>query len=282
MSEEAAAPVTDNAATEAAPAPATLVSDAPATTSFQDSLGEFSGDDLFTKFDSPEALAGAYKNAQRFIGGEKLPMPQIDSDFELIYDKLGRPEDASGYEFSVPEGMQPNEAMQSAMGAAFHQAGLNPKQAGILTDVYNQMATSAGEENTQAQEQSINDATAALQKEWGQAYEPKIAAAQKALAEFGGDELVAALEGQTVGGVPLGNHPAILNAFANIAAKMMGEKGLVGDASVESNVLTPAEAKAEATTLMTHEAYFNANHPEHNQVMKKVTDLFKVQYPEVS
>ena len=48
-------------------------------------------------------LARSYVNAQRLIGSDKVPLPAnpTDEDLDNIYSKLGRPEDASGYEIAT-------------------------------------------------------------------------------------------------------------------------------------------------------------------------------------
>jgi hypothetical protein len=53
----------------------------------------------------------------------------------------------------------------------------------------------------------------------------------------------------------LGNDPDVLKAFANIAKTTMADKDLAGPSSGTQMALTPEEARAEASTIMSHPAY---------------------------
>jgi ABC-type branched-subunit amino acid transport system substrate-binding protein len=76
----------------------------------------------------------------------------------------------------------------------------------------------------------------------------------------------------------LGNDPDVLKAFANIAKTTMADKDLAGPSSGTQMALTPEEARAEASTIMSHPAYTDKRHPEHNSMVKKVQALFNQAY----
>jgi len=89
--------------------------------------------------DVPE-LAKSFVHAQRMIGMEKLPVPgpnATDEDWNVVYDKLGRPEAPDKYELPAPpEGFELDPEMASAFRETAHKLGLLPQQAAGLFDWY--------------------------------------------------------------------------------------------------------------------------------------------------
>lgn len=110
-----------------------------------DSLDEgLRGIDGLNEISSLNDLVGKYKTATEFgMGNEDMiKMPVSDEEFEGVYDKLGRPEKADGYEFGEPEGMkelnlQRDETGSKEWKAKMHELGLSQKQAKGLSDFYN-------------------------------------------------------------------------------------------------------------------------------------------------
>ena len=75
-------------------------------------------------------LARSFVNAQRLIGADKIPMPvnPTDEDLDNIYNRLGRPETAEGYEIAVDGNVVTEEVAQSYADIA-HKLRLTPQQA---------------------------------------------------------------------------------------------------------------------------------------------------------
>lgn len=238
---------------------------------------EIKDNPTLSKYKSVPELANAYINAQRFIGGEKLPVPKTDEDFALVYDKLGRPQSPEEYKIELPKEI-PSEFVKPETMASFkslaHKIGLNDKQAGELAKWYFDGALGDAEAIKQAETQAREQGEAALKREWGNGYERKIADAQSAFKEFGGDEL-----GELMVASGLGNHPAVLKAWANIAAKIMPDRQLAGDKKTQG-ALTPEEAKAERLAVMAHPAYTDKYHPEHALYVQKAQKLFQQEFPD--
>lgn len=72
--------------------------------------------------------------------GRWLPFPQDENDlesYERIYQALGRPERAEGYELAgLFEGQELDDGIMSAMSRAMHEAGLTKAQARKLAAAY--------------------------------------------------------------------------------------------------------------------------------------------------
>ena len=235
----------------------------------------------FAKFNDVTSLASSYVNLQSHLGRDKIAKPVTDSDWDDVYEFLGRPESADKYEIELPEGLpdeiasQFNDETLSSFKQEAHKLGLNAEQVKRL------VAWQAGNMSKQHEaykgiiDQSMEQGESALRQEWGRAYDQNLGFARKAFNEYGGDALAAKMESSG-----LGNDPDVLKAFANIAKTTMADKDLAGPSSGTHMALTPEEARSEASTIMSHPAYTDKRHPEHNSMVKKVQGLFAQAHPE--
>jgi hypothetical protein len=229
----------------------------------------------FAKFNDVTSLASSYVNLQSHLGRDKIAKPVTDSDWDDVYEFLGRPESADKYEIELPKDLpdeiasQFNDEKLSSFKQEAHKLGLNAEQVKRL------VAWQAGNMSKQHEaykgiiDQSMEQGESALRQEWGRAYDQNLGFARKAFVEYGGDALAAKMESSG-----LGNDPDVLKAFANIAKTTMADKDLAGPSSGTRMALTPEEARAEASTIMSHPAYTDKRHPEHNSMVKKVQGLF--------
>ena len=59
-----------------------------------------------------ECLANSYVHAQKIVGSDKIPVPNkfaTEKDWDAVYEKLGRPKDATGYKYDLGEDAKINE-----------------------------------------------------------------------------------------------------------------------------------------------------------------------------
>jgi hypothetical protein len=251
--------------------------EAPSEGNWYDSLPEeMRGDQNITKFDSVEAMGKSWLNAQRLIGADKIPMPQTDEDWGNVYNRLGRPEDATGYKIDAPEGVEVNADMQGAFLSKAHELGLNQKQVEGLAAWQFEQGSESAQASEQASEQAFTEAMNGLKAEWGNAFEQNANIAIRAAGEFLGDQDKAFLESAKVDGVSLGDHPTFLKLFNNVGKQMMEGSQLEGLGSEMAK--TPQEIEDERNTLMAHPSYMDRAHPEHKQTLRKVQEMFKQQY----
>jgi len=257
----------------------TVISGGEASGSWYDSFAEdIRSNQNVTKFSSAEELAKSYINAQSLIGRDKIPMPVTDEDWSNTYARLGRPEDAAGYEFNVPEGVQVNEERQGAFRELAYQIGLSQKQAEALMNFDFESQNAALDAYTTSQHQATEEAIGSLQKEWGNAFEQNVTIANRALSEFASESDIEFLQEAEINGVKLGDHPVLIKLFNNVGKGMMESGKLEGKGS--DLVMTPDEVQAKQAQLMAHPAYTDRNHPEHKVINGEVQKLFKLQYPD--
>ena len=68
---------------------------------------DIKGNQLIHNLESVEALAKTAIHAQSMVGADKVPVPgkwANDDDWNSVYTKLGKPENAEGYKLEVKEG----------------------------------------------------------------------------------------------------------------------------------------------------------------------------------
>ena len=220
------------------------------------------------KYSTVESLAKGYVNASSMLGRDKLVMPNSDDEWADMYSKLGRPEDATGYKFdevTMPDGFALDENQLNDFQEKAHSVGLSEKQANELYGWYvgNQSTQFEGMVNS-AEEQLIAAQTD-LRKAWGNAYDQKFSAAERAVREFGGEELE-----QALAETGAGNNPMLIKAFAQIGEKLMGDTSLEGG---QQHAKTPAMIEEEMAKIQNNPDFYDKNNLEQPAMVRRMQGL---------
>ena len=218
-----------------------------------------------------ESLAKSFVHAQKLVGADKIPVPNkfaTEDDWNKVYEKLGRPKDATGYKFNLPEDKTVNEQALKGFAEQAHKLGLLPTQADGVVKFYNQMISAELSEANSVAEAARNKATTELKTEWGQAYNQKLDAANRVVADvFPPGFMSMNMED----GTKLGDNPAIIKAFAMLAEKMGEDKIVQGDGPI---MQTPKQIDKEINSLTAPgSAYWDKNHPNHADAVAEVLAL---------
>ena len=227
-------------------------------------------------------LAKTMIHAQSMVGAEKIAVPgkwATDEDWDQVYTKLGRPDDATGYEFDTGE-VEMDQEFVGAFRDAAHKAGLSGRQAQALATWYTSMA---GEHGPEAQQVNIEankaEVEAELRNEYGNAFDDRLAIGDNLIDEFGAEGLA---ELRLESGIPLVNHPAFIRTMINAAhyiQENVAEDKMIGDKG--SNAMTPAEADQQIQHLMREDSpYWDNRHPMHHATVQEVLKLHEQKYPE--
>jgi hypothetical protein len=214
------------------------------------------------------ALAKSYVHAQQMVGADKVALPgksATHDEWGEVYNKLGRPESPDGYEFSfnnMPEGAELSDDMVSWFKDTAHKVGMNPQQAQVMLDAYNEMQFSDAESIGVEAQARVEQTEGELRKEFGQAFDDRMALANGVLAEFGNPEIT---EVQLADGTMLGDNPEIIRMLANMGVYLrdkVGEDTLEG---VKTNGgVTPDDAMQKLGEITApNTPYWDARHPEH-------------------
>jgi hypothetical protein len=283
--------------TETAPIPPAVTTASQPTpmdatvSSWRDALPEdLRSNPSITKFQSPEELAKSYLHAQRFVGGEKMPAPQESwkedgPEWQEFFRIMGRPDTPGDYDlsrFDPPEGVPWDPGFLDTMVERLHGRGVSQRQLeGVLED-YKEVIAEQWSSFQKNAEHAQEQATASLKREWGNAYPGKVDAAGRAFKLATGRQHQEVASLRLEDGTLLGNHPAIIKAFAALGDKF-SEHGIEGDKNVRFT-MTPEDAQQQIKRLNADEKFTkvldDANDPEHDEAVKRMNGLYAMAYPE--
>lgn len=217
----------------------------------------------------PGAVLESYRHLEKLIGRDKIAIPKTgDSEaWNAVYDRLGRPESAEGYEIAVPEGVQRDEAFEEQMRGLFHAAGLTKAQVAKLSEGWHGYL---GSETARAEQSRIDRAERedeTLRSEWGGNFERNMEQARRAARSFGDARIIDGLE-ETVG------RAAVFKMFARIGAAM-AEDSLEGEGG--ESFSQPGSVRAQIAALKAdpafREAWLEHSHPGHQQAVARMAAL---------
>lgn len=233
---------------------------------------------VFKDIPDVAALAKSYDSAARMVGLDKaqvlrLPTDPAAPEWAEVYARLGRPEAPDGYKF--PELPQPlAEGVEPAAREAFHKLGLSAAQAEGVMGMYAAQVQAVEAQRMERAAQLEGAVVADLKREWGAAYDDRIAAAGVAIQAMGAEALAPVLEARMPDGTRIGSHPVLVKALAEIGARLAEPGGLKGgSAGQHGGRRTPEQAQQEIRRLQgdrTFAAEFadrsHPNYPTHKQL----------------
>jgi hypothetical protein len=176
----------------------------------------------------------AARESQSLIG-RSVQLPGDDAkpeDLQKFYGKLGRPENAEGYEFKLPEGIPEDLPYDAEFAGSFkpvaHELGLSGKQAAGLHDWFVKTQAEGFGKSREAMAGNAVKATEAFEAKWGpqdgETFKGKVAVADRALEGLGIKQAFEATGLLAPGGIVL--DPAIGFALAQVGEAMFKEDSL--------------------------------------------------------
>lgn len=231
-------------------------------------------------FDSVDNLAKSYVHARRMIGtdpSEVLRVPKEgDADgWNQIYNRLGRPDEPSGYQFDLGDGEEDSNVADFKNVA--HQLGLSNNQAKMVLGIYNQVNEQEITKDQEEFEQMNVEQLQQIQTEWGDSFKRNSELARRAIQNFASEETVEALKE-----VGLINHPEILKTFSRIG-EAMAESDFLPGTRGQTGAPSPANAEDQISQRMQDQdfklAYLDENNPGHDGAVREMTKLFSFATP---
>ena len=214
------------------------------------------------------ALAKSYVHAQQMVGADKIALPGKSAtadEWGEVYARLGRPESPQGYDLAynnIPEGAEMDTDLVEWFKDTAHKTGMNVNQAQAMLDAYNEMSFSQAESAGIEAQARVEQVEQELRKEYGQAFDDRLALANGVLAEFGTPEIT---EVQLADGTMLGDNPDVIRMLSNLGVYLrerVGEDSLEGVRTTGG--VTPSDAQAKLRDLTApNTPYWDARHPEH-------------------
>lgn len=200
---------------------------------------------------SPVDAMRAHRELEKLFGadraGRTITIPKDETDtngWQQVFSKLGRPENADGYELPVPKDQDGAFAKQAATW--FHEAGLPKWQAKRIAEKFNEFMTQGAASDAQAQAEALAAEHAQLAKDWGTGPAALVQreVARRAATKLGlTSDHIDALE-KVVG------YSGVMKAFAKMG-ELMGEHKAEGlDQSGGFSTMTPEQARSRRSQLM--------------------------------
>ena len=233
---------------------------------FLDQLPEdLRGEPSLKNFTNVGDLAKSLVHAQKMIGMDKIPVPGKHStadDWNVIYDKLGRPSDPNEYQFET--NLDANDPGLQQFKQVAHSIGLNADQANKILNFYGELSES-GKETLAAQQQQVREQSELdLRKDWGLAFDKKIQAADNVFQKFFPNEMK---EVKLENGNLLGNDPQFIKALAGLADNF-SEDNMTAENDL---TMTPDDAQREIEKLTApNTPYWDKKHPGHRAAVEEV------------
>lgn len=275
MTDQAPAPVVDNAQTGQQPAaPAPTGGEQPWYSTIQDE--SIRGYAELKGWKDPSAAIDSYRNLEKLRGvpeHELLRMPKEgDQDaWGQFYSRLGRPETPDAYELPVPDGDDGAFAGEAAKW--MHEAGLSKSQAHKLAEMNNQFITAQVtqyEANLAAQQ---DREMGELKTEWGSAYDQNVEIARRGAKQFGMAEKMLDNIEEAIG------TKAMLSLFHNIGSKIGEHQFKTGEGD-GGFILSPAAAKERIAQLNGDREWANKYLSGGQKEKSEMERLMRQAYPE--
>lgn len=227
---------------------------------------------------SLDNVLGSYHNLEKLLGADKagrtvelLGDDATPEQTNAFYGRLGRPDEPAGYGLAAPEGEDGSFAEWASN--TFHEAGLTNKQSAFLAEKWQGYVGDRVQSTADAEAISAADATAELQKEWGAAYDLKIAGIDVAANKLGFTE-------DQLSGLRDSMGPVEALKFVDNLNTQMGDHTYESGAADTSGVMTPEQAQNAMSELLGNkefnEAWMDRNHPGHKAAVAKKSDLHRL------
>ena len=243
---------------------------------------ELQSSDALGRFDSVESLAQGYLDTKA-AGSQSLRVPPAeageqarvefltslmskapelqlkptDENREEYFRVLGKPEEIVGYNNPEDTPSIGDEAEEQIRLMAL-KANLTQEQYQSLIGDMSEMS----EATKTLVSENRDTAVSTLKGEWGTTYDERVEAAKKINEEmFPGSDFD-------------GRSNADIKGLYEMSTRLKGT-GIQAATQppTETHTMTPAEAMTRRNEIMARDAYWDATHPEHSELVKKVVEL---------
>ena len=235
---------------------------------------EYKEEKSLQNFNKMDDFVKSYLHSQKLVGLDKIPVPNkhaTDEDWKEVYKRLGSPETADGYKYSLPEGHAVPEDTLKSFSEEAVKLGLLPNQADGIMKYYNDIVNQGVNDQTIKSEEARKVSEQDLRKEFGSTYENKITGAKNlATATLGADFLNTTMLSD---GSKLGDNVHVVKAFAQLSEKLSEDDIVKGD--TPSYLTTNEINKQIASLQQPGSAYWDKKHPGHTLAVEEVSALIR-------
>ena len=235
---------------------------------------EYREEKSLQNFNKMDDFVKSYLHSQKMVGLDKIPVPNkhaTDEDWKEVYKRLGSPETADAYTYSLPEDHAVPEDTLKSFSEEAVKLGLLPNQADGIMKYYNEVINQGVNDQTIKAEEARKVSEQELRKEFGSTFDNRITGAKNlATATLGADFLNTTM---LADGSKLGDNPQIVKAFANLSEKLSEDDIVKGD--TPDYMTTNDIIKQIATLQQQGSAYWDKKHPGHLGAVEEVAALIR-------
>ncbi|MEX0807089.1 MAG: hypothetical protein WD044_00020 [Dongiaceae bacterium] len=224
----------------------------------------------------------SYASLERLLGADKIALPPANapaSDWDAVWDRLGRPSSSMGYKFEKPEGYDAySDELAEWARKTCHKVGMPAPMAAAFHDEFVTFARGLTEANENRSAMNDVELHAFVEREWGSARDDKLGAFRRAANAFMDSPQSLDRLQQLMG------TPELLKMFVKIG-EWLGEDRAVGTGQ-SSFRLTREEAEQEFSKIRQaaiadpKHALMDKLHPDHQKQVERVETLMRTIYPE--
>ena len=190
------------------------------------------GNDKLARFkDNPGLLATSYLEQEKMNSGRvKMPTDtSTDEERGAFYQKLGRPDNAEGYNLpALPEGQDYNDELINTMRGVAFESGVSDSQFSGLVAKFTEAQGAAAEAQAAANNAESETTVSELQTEWQGDYEKNLEVSKRALRELVPDDMKEPLI-NLITEKNLDNNKLFVKFLHSIGAKTLDDTFIKGD-----------------------------------------------------
>jgi len=235
---------------------------------------EYREEKSLQNFNKMDDFVKSYLHSQKLVGLDKIAVPNkhaTDEDWKEVYKKLGSPETADAYKYSLPEDHQVPEDTLKSFSEEAVKLGLLPNQANGIMKYYNDVINQGLNDQNIKAEEARKISEQELRQEFGPTFDNKITGAKNlATATLGADFLNNTM---LADGSKLGDNIQIVKAFANLSEKLSEDDIVKGD--TPDYMTTNEITKQIASLQQKGSAYWDKKHPAHAIAVEEVASLIR-------
>ena len=241
---------------------------------------EYREEKSLQNFNKMDDFVKSYLHSQKLVGLDKIAVPNkhaTDEDWKEVYKKLGSPETAEAYKYSLPEDHQVPEDTLKSFSEEAVKLGLLPNQADGIMKYYNEVINQGLNDQNIKAEEARKISEQELRQEFGPTFDNRITGAKNlATATLGADFLNNTM---LADGSKLGDNIQIVKAFANLSEKLSEDDIVKGD--TPDYMTTNEITKQIASLQQKGSAYWDKKHPAHAIAVEEVASLIRKKNNEV-
>ncbi len=221
-------------------------------------------------------VVDSYRNFEKAMGVPKerllhLPESMESAEAQAVWERLGKPKDAKGYNLKVPEkGGDPKLAEWAA--DVFHKGNLTASQGQAVMNAWNERQAAVATQTAENQKIALTQAMDSLKTEWGAAYENKMNLAKSGMLALKLDpatvDVLASLQGAD----------KLFKTLSEIGAGV-GESTFITGKPGAGGAVTPEQARAELADLKRDQGFVQKYLAGDFDAKKKMEHLQKMAAP---